>query len=94
MSLLYFALIYAFSFGPESTIFFICMKYYSTISSYDFSSLYTTLQHDLIKNQLVGFFIWPAMKNGLFFASEEHKKCSLWTCQKVTEVGQYLLLFI
>ena len=48
----------------------------STISAYDFSTLYPTLPHDLFKNQLgdlientLGvktFFIWLAMKNGLF----------------------------
>ena len=47
----------------------------STISTYDFSTLYTTLPHNLIRNQLVDLkihldvkklFIWPAMKNVLF----------------------------
>ena len=37
------------------------------------------------------FLIWPAIKNNLFFTSEEHKKYSLWTCQKVTEALIYLL---
>ena len=47
----------------------------STISTYDFSTLYTTLPHDLIKNQLVDLIenafrreevlIWPVMKNEL-----------------------------
>ena len=47
----------------------------STFYTYDFSTLYTTLPHDLIKNQLVDLientfrreevFIWPAMKNEL-----------------------------
>ena len=37
------------------------------------------------------FFILPAMKKGFFFASEEHKKYSLWTCQKGTEALVYLL---
>ena len=36
-------------------------------------------------------FIWPAMKNVLFFASEEHKKYDLWSCQKVTDALIYLL---
>ena len=48
----------------------------STVSTYDFSTLYTTLPHNLIRNQLVDLientfrreelFIWPAMKNVLF----------------------------
>ena len=60
----------------------------------------------MIRNQLVDlidlieihldvkkFFIWPAMKNVLFFASEEHKKYDLWTCQKVIDLssGQFIL---
>ena len=36
-------------------------------------------------------FIWPAMKNKLFFASEEHKKYDLWSCQKVTDALIFLL---
>ena len=73
---------------------------YSTISTYDFSTLYTTLPHNLIRNQLVDlientfrrekFFILPATKNVLF-ASEEHKKYDLWSCQKVTYALFYLL---
>ena len=60
----------------------------SSISTYDFPTLYTTLSHDLIINQFVDlientfmkkFFIWPVMKKGLFFASKEHKTYSLWT---------------
>ena len=47
----------------------------STISTYDFSTLYTTLPHNLIRNQLLDlientfrcevkkFFIWPVMQN-------------------------------
>ena len=43
----------------------------STISRYDFSTLYTMLPHNLIRNQLLDldvnkFFIWLAMKNMLF----------------------------
>ena len=57
---------------------------------------YTTLPHDLIKNQLVDlkirlsgkkFFIWPAMKNELFSLPKNIKK----TCQTVTEALIYLL---
>ena len=48
----------------------------STISTYDFSTLYTTLPHNLIRNQLVDLIEntfrrvealnWPTMKNVLF----------------------------
>ena len=37
------------------------------------------------------FFIWPAMKNMFSFASEEHKRYDLWSCQKVTDALIYLL---
>ena len=73
----------------------------STISTYDFSTLYTTLPHDLIRNQLVDLIENTFMREEVlylacneeraFFASEEHKKYSLWTCQKVTEALVYLL---
>ena len=73
----------------------------STISTYDFSTLYTTLPHNLIKNQLadlientfrreeVLYLVWNEER--AFFASEEHKKYNLWTCKKVTEALIYLL---
>ena len=61
----------------------------STISKYDFSTLYTTLPYDLIKNQFVDLientFILEEVlylasnKERAFFASEEHKKYNLWT---------------
>ena len=72
----------------------------STISTYDFSTLYTTLPH-LIRNQLVDFIentfrrevaLYLACNEGrAFFASEEHKKYDLWSCQKVTDALFYLL---
>ena len=37
------------------------------------------------------FFIWPATKKTCFFATEEHKKYYLWTCEKVTDALIYLL---
>ena len=55
----------------------------STISIYDFSTLYTMLPHDLIKNQLVDLIentfrheevLYLACNEEItFFASEEHK---------------------
>ena len=72
----------------------------STISSYDFSTLYTTLPHDLIKNQLVDLIENTSRREEVlnlacneeqaFFASKEHKRYNLWTCQKVTEALIYL----
>ena len=55
----------------------------STISSYDFSMLYTTLPHNLIRNQLVDLIeqsfrreealYWACNEESACFASEEHK---------------------
>ena len=58
----------------------------SIISTYDFSTLNTTLPHNLIRNQLVALIentfrrkealqvIWPAMKNMLFLLLKNIKK--------------------
>ena len=73
----------------------------STISTYDFSTLYTTLPHNLIRNQLVDLIektfrreealYLACNEEHAFFASEEHKKYDLWSCQKVTAALIYLL---
>ena len=73
----------------------------SSISKYDFSTLYTTLTHNLIRNHLVDlieihldvkkFLIWPAMQNVLFSLPKNIKKYDLWSCQKVTDALIYLL---
>ena len=62
----------------------------STISTYDFSTLYTTLPHNLIRNQLVDLIentfrreevlYLACNEERAFFASEEHKKYDLWSC--------------
>ena len=67
----------------------------STISTYDFSTLYTTLPHNLIRNQLVDLIentfrheealYLACNEERAFFASEEHKKYDLWSCQKVAD---------
>ena len=68
---------------------------------YDFSTLYTTLTHNLIRNQLVDLIentfrreealYLACNEEHAFFASEEHKKYDLWSCQKVTDALIYLL---
>ena len=73
----------------------------STVSTYDFSTLYTTLPHNLIRNQLVDLIentfrreealYLACNEERVFFASEEHKKYDLWSCQKVTDALIYLL---
>ena len=76
----------------------------STISTYDFSTLYTTLSHALIKYQLVNLIENTFRREEVlylaynaehaFFTSKEHTKYSLWTCQKVKEALDYLLVNI
>ena len=67
----------------------------STIPTYDFSTICTALPHNLIRNQL-GDLIENTFRREevlylacneerAFFASEEHKKYDLWTCQKVPD---------
>ena len=71
------------------------------ISTYDFSTLYTTLPHNLIRNQLVDLIentfrreealYLACNEERAFFASKEHKKYDLWSCLKVTDAHIYLL---
>ena len=71
----------------------------STISTYDFSTLYTTLPHNFIRNQLVDLIentfrreealYLACNEERAFFASD--KKYDLWPCQKVTDALFYLL---
>ena len=66
-----------------------------------FSTLYTTLPHNLIRIQLVDLIentfrreealYLACNEERAFFASEEHKKYDLWSCQKVTDALIYLL---
>ena len=73
----------------------------STVSTYDFSTLYTTLPHNLIGNQLVDLIentfrreealYLACNEERAFFACEEHKKYDSWSCQKVTDALIYLL---
>ena len=65
----------------------------STLSTYDFSTLYTTLPQHLIKDTLVDFIehtfsrekaLYLACNDQpAFFTSDVYKNYSLWSCQKV-----------
>ena len=73
----------------------------STISTYDFSTLYTTFPHNLIRFQLVHLIENTFRRGEVLYlvcneehalsGSEEHKKYDLWSCQKVTDALIYLL---
>ena len=73
----------------------------SGLSTYDFSTLYTTLPHNLIKEKLTelieqifnreGHFILLVMIKMHFFTSEQPKRYKLWSCQKMCDALHYLL---
>ena len=71
------------------------------MSTYDFSTLYTTLPHHLIKEKLINLIEWTFKSEGspyiacnerqAFFTSEDTKRYKLWSCQNVCEALIYLL---
>ena len=66
-----------------------------------FSTLYTTLPHNLIKEKLINLIEWTFKREGspyiacnerqAFFTSEDTKRYKLWSCQNVCEALIYLL---
>ena len=73
----------------------------SSLYTYYFSTLYTTLPHTLIKDKLVdliertfqrecSFYIACNDKNA-FFTSDAVRNYNLWSCQKVCEALTFLL---
>ena len=73
----------------------------SSLSTYDFSTLYTTLPHNLIKDKLVDLFERTFQREGslyiacndrnAFFTSDAVRNYNLWSCQKVCEALTFLL---
>ena len=73
----------------------------SGLSTYDFSTLYTTLPHNLIKEKLTelieqtfnreGSFYLACNDKNAFFTSEQPKRYKLWSCQKMCDALHYLL---
>ena len=73
----------------------------STLSTYDFSTLYTTLPHHLIKDKLIDLtehmfsqekaLYLACNHQRAFFTSDVYKNYNLWSCQKVCEALVYLL---
>ena len=65
----------------------------SGLSTYDFSTLYTTLPHNLIKEKLTelieqtfnreGSLYLACNDKNAFFTSEQPKRYKLWSCQKI-----------
>ena len=73
----------------------------SGLSTYDFSTLYTTLPHNLIKEKLTELIEPTFNREGslylacndviAFFTSEQPKRYKLWSCQKMCDALHYLL---
>ena len=71
------------------------------MSTYDFSTLYTTLPHNLIKEKLTEIIEQTFYREGslylacndknAFFTSEQPKRYKLWSCQKMCDALHYLL---
>ena len=74
----------------------------SGLSTYEFSTLYTTLPHNLIKEKLTelieqtfnregSLYLACNDENAFFFTSEQPKRYKLWSCQKMCDAFHYLL---
>ena len=77
----------------------------TSLSTYDFSTLYTTLPHNLIKEKLLDLIEWTfkrSLKNygslylacndrKAFFTSSDQSRYTLWSCQNVCAALSYLL---
>ena len=73
----------------------------TSLSIYDFSTLYTTLPHNLIKEKLINLIEWTFKRDSspyiacnerqAFFTSEDTKRYKLWSCQNVCEALIYRL---
>ena len=73
----------------------------SSLSTYDFSTLYTTLPHNLIKDKLVDLIERTFQREGslyiacndrnAFFTSDAVRNYNLWSCQNVCEALTFLL---
>ena len=67
----------------------------TSLSTYDFSTFYTTLPHNLIKEKLINLIEWTFKREGspyidcnerqAFFTSEDTKRYKLWSCQNACE---------
>ena len=73
----------------------------SGLSTYDFSTLYTILPHNLIKEKLTelieqtfnreGSLYLACNDKNAFFTSEQPKRYKLWSCKKMCDALHYLL---
>ena len=73
----------------------------TSLSTYDFSTLYTTFPHNLIKDKLIDLIERNFQREGspylacydrnAFFTSEKPKKYHEWSCQNVCDALTFLL---
>ena len=73
----------------------------TSLSTYDFSTLYTTLPHNLIKDKRIDLIERTFQREGspylacndrnAFFTSEKPKKYHAWSCQNVCDALIFLL---
>ena len=73
----------------------------SGLSTYDFSTLFTTLPHHLIKEKLTELIEHTFFREGSLylacnnkhavFTSKQPKRYTLWSCQKMCDALHYLL---
>ena len=76
----------------------------TSLSTYDFSALYTTLPHYLIKEIILDLIertfkkkfkkegtFYLACNDKAFFTSTDHRGDQLWPCQNVCDALSYLL---
>ena len=73
----------------------------TSLSTYDFSTLYTTLTHNLIKDKLIYLIERTSQREGspflacndrnAFITSEKPKKYHAWSCQNVCDALTFLL---
>ena len=76
----------------------------SSLSTYNFSTLYTTLPHNPSKDKLVDLIEITFQREGslyiacndknAFFTSHAVRNYTLWFCQKVCEANTFLAIFI
>ena len=72
----------------------------TSLSTYDFSTRYTILPHNLIKEKLINLFEWTFKREGspyiacnerqAFFTYEDTERYKPWSCQNVCESLIYL----
>ena len=73
----------------------------TSLSTYDFSTLYTSLPNNLIKEKLISLTEWTFKREGspylacnerqAFFTFGDTKQYKLWSCQNMCEALIYLL---